>query len=76
MKTLGCLLFCTCLIDACGGFIFHFTEMNDTSWVIINNAEKFKFPSNTQYPTHLTVDWESSTQGNVNAYQKIDYNLH
>jgi hypothetical protein len=68
----ACVIECPC---ACGNYLFHFTDMNDTSNIIIDNHAIFKLPSNTEFPVRVTVDWQSTTRCGVKAIKILKYKL-
>jgi hypothetical protein len=68
----ACVIECPC---ACGNFLFHFTDTGDTSNVIIDDHDAINLPSNTQFPVHITLDWQNTTRCNVKGIKILKYKL-
>src|SRR5450631_3982273 len=67
-----CVLPCPC---ACGGYVFHFTDMKDTSRTIIDNNSIIQLPSGTKFPVYITLDWQNTTRCGVNSIKILSYKL-
>jgi hypothetical protein len=67
-----CVLDCPC---ACGNYMFHFTDIGDTTNILIYNKTIFKFPANIQFPVRVTVDWQNTTRCGVKAIKILNYEL-
>jgi hypothetical protein len=68
----ACIAACPC---NCGSYIFHFTDTGDSTNVVIDNRGIFNLPSNTQFPAHVTVDWQNTTRCGVKAIKILNYKL-
>jgi hypothetical protein len=66
-----CVVSCPC---GCGGFEFHFTDINDTSRTIIEN-NIIQLPAGTVYPVYLTVNWQNTSRCGVKAIRIVSYEL-
>jgi hypothetical protein len=69
---------CLCTLDCpceCGGFLFHFTDMSDTSRTIIDNNSIFQFQSNDIYPIRVTVEWQNTSRCGTKAMKVLSYKL-
>jgi len=67
-----CVVQCPC---ACGGLIFHFTDMSDTTRSVIDNGSFIQLPSASTFPIYITLDWQSTTRCGVKAIKIINYRL-
>ncbi len=67
-----CDVSCPC---GCGGFVFHFTDMNDSTRVVIDNNSIIQLTPGTTYPVYLTVDWENTTRCEVKAMNILRYKI-
>jgi hypothetical protein len=68
-----CVVSCPC---ACGGFIFHFTDMNDTSRTIIDNMSIILLPPGPTFPIKITVDWQNTSRCGLKAIKVLSYTFH
>jgi len=68
----ACVIECPC---ACGNYLFHFTDTGDSSNVIIDNRDTINLPLNTQFPVHITLDWQNTTRCGVKAIKILKYKL-
>jgi hypothetical protein len=66
----ACLIDCPC---ACGNYLFHFTNSVDTSNIVIDNREIFQFPTNTQFPVRITLDWQNTTRCGIQSIKVLNY---
>ena len=67
-----CLVGCPC---SCGNLIFHFIDTVYTTNIPVDNPLIFKFPSNTQFPVYVKVDWQNTTRCGLTAIKIINYKI-
>ncbi len=67
-----CSVQCPCV---CGGYFFHFTDMDDTSRVIIDNRLLIQLPSDVKFPVRLILDWQNTNRCGIKAIRVANYKL-
>ncbi len=65
-----CIISCPCV---CGGLFFHFVDTVYTANIPLDNPGIFNFPSNTNFPVYVKLNWDNTTRCGTFAIKITEY---